>query len=130
MKRVLITPRSATRNRHPSFRKLEEAGFDIVRSIAASDRSLKAGRWERHPGFELEGKILGLVGCGKIGRLVTRFAGAFGMRVLGFDPLPTWEEAPAGFRYAELPEVYENSDIVKAPIPGLLNTHLQRAIDQ
>jgi D-3-phosphoglycerate dehydrogenase len=53
----------------------------IARSLTQTDRSIKAQRWERHEGFELEGRTLGLVGCGQIGRLVTRFALAFGIQV-------------------------------------------------
>src|SRR6478752_871511 len=58
----------------------------ISRSLTQSDRSIKAQRWERHEGFELEGRTLGLVGCGQIGRLVTGFGLAFGMEIVAYDP--------------------------------------------
>ena len=41
-----------------------------ARNIAGCDADLKAGSWVRAKGFELEGKTLGLLGCGKIGKLV------------------------------------------------------------
>jgi phosphoglycerate dehydrogenase-like enzyme len=89
----------------------------LARSIPATDRSLKAGRWERQHGFELEGKTLGLIGCGTIGRLVTGFALALGMRVLAYDPSPDWSDAPAGFGYADRADVFHESDILSLHCP-------------
>lgn len=53
------------------------------------DRMTRAGQWgsERFDGLvELRGKTLGIIGVGNIGRITARLAGAFGMRVLGYDP--------------------------------------------
>ena len=58
----------------------------LARSIPFSDAAIKAGGWERRRGFELEGKTLGVVGCGKIGRIVAALARGLGMRVVGHDP--------------------------------------------
>jgi D-3-phosphoglycerate dehydrogenase len=58
----------------------------LARSIPYSDASIKAGGWERRKGVELAGKTLGIVGCGKIGRLVSGLAGGLGMRAVGHDP--------------------------------------------
>jgi len=91
--------------------------FALARSIPATDRLLKDGRWERLAAFELEGKTLGLIGCGKIGRLVTGFALAMGMRVLAHDPFPNWENAPSGFKYVELAEVYRRADVISLHCP-------------
>lgn len=52
------------------------------------DRLTRAGDWSpdrRATNVELAGKTLGIVGVGNIGRRVARLAGAFGMRVLGYD---------------------------------------------
>jgi D-3-phosphoglycerate dehydrogenase / 2-oxoglutarate reductase len=51
------------------------------------DRWTRAGDWGARGGgnFELAGKTLGIVGIGNIGRLVAKFAGAIGMRVLAYD---------------------------------------------
>lgn len=61
----------------------------LARSIPLADAAIKAGRWERRKGIELEGKTLGIVGCGKIGRIVATLATGLGMRVLGHDPFAT-----------------------------------------
>jgi D-3-phosphoglycerate dehydrogenase / 2-oxoglutarate reductase len=53
------------------------------------DRRTRAGDWggrQRVANVELAGKTLGIVGVGNIGRRVAKFAGAVGMRVLGYDP--------------------------------------------
>lgn len=63
--------------------------FALARSIPHSDTRIKAGAWERRKGIELEGKMLGIVGCGKIGRIVAKLATGLGMRVVGHDPFAT-----------------------------------------
>lgn len=52
------------------------------------DAWTRTGDWQARRGgnIELEGKTLGIVGVGNIGRRVAKFAAAFGMRVLGYDP--------------------------------------------
>ncbi|MDD5199157.1 MAG: phosphoglycerate dehydrogenase [Terrimicrobiaceae bacterium] len=89
----------------------------LARSLSATDRAIKAGGWERCPGFELEGKTLGLLGCGRVGRLVTGFALALGMRVLASDPVANWQDAPPGFSYADRKEVYAQSDVLSLHCP-------------
>ena len=49
------------------------------------DREMRSGKWEKLPGRALHECTLGIIGIGHIGKLVTRRAGAFGMRVLGND---------------------------------------------
>ncbi len=89
----------------------------IARSLTQSDRSIKAQRWERHEGFELEGRTLGLVGCGQIGRLVTGFGLAFGMKIVAYDPIPGWKDAPEGFRYTAFDELLRISDVISLHCP-------------
>jgi len=58
------------------------------RYTAPAHESLAAGRWDRakYVGHELFGKTLGVIGFGRIGRLVTERAQAFGMEVIAYDP--------------------------------------------
>ncbi len=67
----------------------------LVRHIPQAYSSLKNGRWERSSftGTELNGKILGIVGMGRIGAEITKRAKAFGMTVFAFDPYLTAEKA-------------------------------------
>jgi len=84
-----------------------------ARSVPQADAALKAGKWERTAweGVELAGKTLGIVGVGNVGRRVARFAGAIGMRVLGYDKYVPAEEVrrrgaePVGSLEELLPQV-------------------------
>ncbi len=60
----------------------------LSRNLAAADASLKGHAWDRNKfmGVQLAGKVLGVVGLGRIGQAVATRARAFDMRVLGFDP--------------------------------------------
>ena len=89
-----------------------------ARGICAADAHLKAGMWTREKGFELEGKTLAIVGCGKIGRLVARFALAFDMKVVAYDlyPDPAFAPSPA-FRWASLPTTLAEADVVSLHCP-------------
>ena len=90
----------------------------LIRSIPFSDARMKRGLWERRKGLELQGRTLGLVGCGKIGQLVSRLALAFGMNVLAYDAFPDQRFAPASsFRFTTLEEVLANSDIISLHCP-------------
>jgi D-3-phosphoglycerate dehydrogenase / 2-oxoglutarate reductase len=58
-----------------------------VKRTFAVDKATRAGDWNtaRAGNTELGGKTLGIVGVGNVGRRVAKFAGALGMRVLGYD---------------------------------------------
>ncbi len=66
-----------------------------ARNIAQANEALKAGRWERSrwTGVELSDKTLGIVGLGRIGKLVAQRALAFGMRLVAYDPFVSAERA-------------------------------------
>jgi D-3-phosphoglycerate dehydrogenase / 2-oxoglutarate reductase len=59
-----------------------------VRNIPQAHAALTAGRWERSrwEGVELFDKTLGIIGLGRIGKLVAQRAHAFGMRIVAYDP--------------------------------------------
>lgn len=74
-------------------------------------------------GFELHGKVLGVIGVGRIGRRVIEIAKGFGMPVIAFDPRP--DDAAArrlGFRYAALGDVLAAADIVTLHVPSTPET--------
>ena len=51
--------------------------LSLVRTIPASDRALKDQQWQRSKGIELQGRTLGVIGCGQIGRIVAQLHGLF-----------------------------------------------------
>ncbi|OHB72959.1 MAG: oxidoreductase [Planctomycetes bacterium RBG_13_63_9] len=92
--------------------------LSLARSIPLSDRMIKGGDWQRRKGFELEGKTLGLVGCGRIGRLVAQMAIGIGMKVIAYDVCPDATFQPGGsFRFASLAEVLQRSDVISLHCP-------------
>ena len=90
------------------------------RMIDAVDRTRRGDFSPRGlQGFDLEGKTLGVVGTGAIGRHVIRIAQGFGMRVLAYDLRPDAALATAmNFRYVELPQLLGESDVVTLHVPG------------
>jgi D-3-phosphoglycerate dehydrogenase len=56
-----------------------------LRHVAVCDREIQAGQWRRHVGRQLSGKIVGIIGCGHIGKDVAGLVGAFGCKVLAND---------------------------------------------
>ncbi|MFN2178718.1 MAG: phosphoglycerate dehydrogenase [Candidatus Promineifilaceae bacterium] len=67
----------------------------VSRHLAEAHSSLAGGEWKRSmfTGTELMGKTLGIVGFGRVGRLVSQRALAFGMNVLAYDPFVSEEVA-------------------------------------
>ena len=66
-----------------------------ARRLPAASRHVEAGQWVREsfPGLMLNGRTLGLVGCGRLGQWMARYAAAFGLTVLGHDPhVRPWPE--------------------------------------
>lgn len=94
------------------------AMLSLARWIHAGDASVKKGEWRRadFPGFELKGKLLGIVGFGRIGREVAKLAQAFGMRVAATDPYLS-ESHVAGVKLESLEDVLSRADFVTLHVP-------------
>lgn len=91
----------------------------LVRAIPFSDACIKRGGWERRQGIELAERTLGLIGCGKVGKLVTEFALAFGMDVIAYDIAPDPSLAPSEqFSFCSLDTLFERSDIISLHCPS------------
>ena len=60
----------------------------LARSVSRANSTMHAARWEKKSlqGSELRGKILGIVGLGRVGLEVARRARSFGMELIGYDP--------------------------------------------
>ena len=66
-----------------------------ARNVPQAHSALKAGRWERSKwnGVELSDKTLGIVGLGRIGKLVAQRALSFGMKLVAYDPFVSADRA-------------------------------------
>ncbi|MBC7224981.1 MAG: phosphoglycerate dehydrogenase, partial [Anaerolineae bacterium] len=97
----------------------------LARRIPEADASMHAGRWEkgRLQGTELMGKVLGLIGLGRIGSAVAQRALAFGMEVLAYDPFVSVAHAEAlRVRLADLDEVLRQADFLSVHAPATPQT--------
>jgi phosphoglycerate dehydrogenase-like enzyme len=94
----------------------------LARKLPAAVRHVKEGGWTREefPGVMLRGKTLGLIGCGRIGGWMARYARAFGMHVIGYDPL--LQTFPETIRKVTLPEVFAQGDFVSIHVHLSLET--------
>jgi len=91
-----------------------------ARKIPQAVASLKAGRWDRkkYTGTELSGKVLGVVGVGRIGTEVARRCKAMGMVVVGYDPIMTESACRAsGIEPVPLEELFRRSDFITLHTP-------------
>jgi D-3-phosphoglycerate dehydrogenase len=104
-----------------------------ARNIPQAHAALVAGRWERSTweGVELADKTLGIVGLGRIGKLVAQRALAFGMKVIAHDPFVAPDRArQINVELMDLDEVVARSDfltlhVVKTPETlGMINEEL------
>jgi D-3-phosphoglycerate dehydrogenase len=87
-----------------------------ARRLVPAVAHVRQGKWQREefPGMMLRGRTLGLVGCGRIGQWMARYASAFGMRVVGCDPnIDPW---PSTIERATLREVAEQADILSVHV--------------
>ncbi|MFE5895715.1 phosphoglycerate dehydrogenase [Streptomyces sp. NPDC056468] len=92
----------------------------VARNIPQADTALKNGSWQRSrwSGVELSGKVLGIVGLGRIGGLVARRMAAFGMDLVAYDPYVTAAQAAAvGVRLLSLDELLAQCDFLTVHLP-------------
>ena len=69
-------------------------------------------------GFDMNGKTAGIIGTGKIARILIRILKGFGMNILAYDPYPDQRFAEeAGITYTTLDDLYARSDIISLHCP-------------
>lgn len=109
--------------------------LELCQHVQKHSDSVFQGDWAASPDFcywkyplvELESKTIGIIGFGTIGKKVADVATAFGMNVLGSARHHSDQSHRKNFRWAELPELLSNSDVVSIHCPlfpetkGLIN---------
>ncbi|WP_406677877.1 hydroxyacid dehydrogenase [Moorella sp. ACPs] len=105
----------------------------LAKRVLPMDRATRRGDWEvrnEYKAVDLDGKVLGLIGIGRIGTLVARKAiAAFNMQVIAYDPYVRPEVAARNSitLYHELDRVFREADVVSIHTPltaetrGLVN---------
>lgn len=104
--------------------------LEICHHIGVHDRSVKEGEWTNSPDFsywkrpmiELDGKTMGIIGFGRIGRKTGQIAQALGMQVLasGSRKIPDLESET--MKYVGLDELLEKSDVISLHCPLMEQT--------
>lgn len=104
--------------------------LSLARNIPQAHTSLVNDKWDRkkYMGTEVFGKTLGVIGMGKVGREVALRCQAFGMTIIGFDPVLASDVASKlGVELVPLEEIYRRSDFITVHTPftdetkGILN---------
>ncbi len=114
--KVLNTPRASSNGVAELVLSLM---FALARHTTQADASMKAGRWDKKKlkGTELAGKTLGIVGYGRIGKLLGQKVKALGMTVVAYDPYIEHDDL------VPLDDLFKNADYVSLHIPHTEETH-------
>jgi glycerate dehydrogenase len=116
--------------------------LELSQHVQLHSDSVHAGDWARSPDFcywktpliELEDKTLGIIGFGRIGQGVADVATALGMNILGSAKTHSDQSARKNFRWASIPEILKESDVVSIHCPlfpetqGLINAKSLRTM--
>jgi len=100
-------------NRHAVAEYAIALMLQCARHLTENVASVRGGGWDRHEGFDLAGKTLGIIGLGTIGKEVAQRLRAFETRILAYDLVqdPQFAEAH-GVTYVSLEELLRESDLV------------------
>jgi len=92
--------------------------FAISRFVNISNVTMRQGKWEKkkYEGTEINGKTLGLIGFGRIGKEVAKRAKALGMKVIYNDILGKFEGYDK-YKFCKLDELLSKSDFISLHIP-------------
>lgn len=92
----------------------------VSRHIGQGYASMIQGKWERSKfmGCELMGKVLAIIGLGRIGREVALRMQSYGMRTIGYDPIVPAEEAKKfGIEFMECKDMWPLADYITVHVP-------------
>ncbi len=99
--------------------------MEITNHVGYHDAEVRKGRkagpedwcfWD-YPSIELENKTMGIVGAGRIGQIMARGAQAFSMKVLAYDTYKNPSLESDTFRYCEMDELLQKSDVISLHCP-------------
>jgi D-3-phosphoglycerate dehydrogenase len=93
----------------------------MSRNVVPACNSLKSGAWDRkkYMGNQLNNKVLGLIGLGRIGMAVAKMARGFNMKIIGYDPLAAPPDAEKiGVEISDsLERIFQQADYISVHVP-------------
>ena len=98
--------------------------FMESKNLYTTVRDVKNGGWNKPTGRELNGKTLGIIGFGQIGKHLAEFANGLGMHVLAYDVFEISDEVAAQYNVtkASQEEIIRTSDYISLHVPLLDST--------
>ena len=105
--------------------------LDSLRRISEGDRIIRKGKWKQiygahdYVGFDLQGKTLGIMGLGRIGKTLAKRAKAFDMKIIyhNRNKISRNEERKLGVKYAKFDKLITQSDIISIHVPHTKETN-------
>jgi D-3-phosphoglycerate dehydrogenase / 2-oxoglutarate reductase len=101
--------------------------LSMARSLSLADREMKKGNWIKKElnGIELNGKYLGIVGVGNIGRNLARIAKALRMNIIGYDIYPIKRDFinEVGMITTDFNTLIASSDFISCHVPATSETN-------
>ena len=104
--------------------------LEITNHVAHHDAEVRKGRkngpgdwcfWD-YPSIELENKVMGIIGLGRIGQITSRVAQAFGMKVLAYDQYQNASLVNENCQYTDLDTLLSRSDVIALHCPLFAET--------
>ena len=99
--------------------------FTFSKNIHLQYNSVQAGSWKRGIGFEIQGKTMGIIGLGAVGKELGKKASALGMKVLAYDIFKDQKflEKHSEIKFVtHIDEIYSNCDVISLHLPHTKKT--------
>ena len=105
--------------------------IDSLRRISEGDRIIRKGKWRQiygaydYVGLDLQGKTLGIIGLGRIGKTLAKRAKAFDMKIIYYNrkQISKIEEKKLGAKYTTFDKLITQSDIISIHVPHTKETN-------
>jgi D-3-phosphoglycerate dehydrogenase len=101
--------------------------LSMAREIPRADREIRNGNWIKKElmGSELQGKYLGIIGLGNIGKRLGRLAKSLHMNIIGYDVVPIDDEfsKEIGLMKSDIDTLLSSADYISLHVPLLDSTH-------
>ncbi len=98
--------------------------LELTQHVSSHSQTVRDGRWSNakdwcywdYPLIELAGKIMGIIGFGRIGRTTAKIVDVFGMSVLAYDKYPQ-KDFPGYVQMSDLDTIFKESDVISLHCP-------------